>query len=301
MRQFVLPAAWDGSPELRLGSRDARHLVRVLRLGAGDRFPALDAEGRSHVCEIRAIETGSVLVAIEAAMATGAAGATEPAKGAGAAEGRGRAKAAVVAAHDASLPDLRGGKSRVPLATPRQGQNLPPIILAAALLKGDKFDLVVRQAAEAGVSRIIPLVTERSLGAPAGPARAERQRRILREALQQSGSSVATRFEEATGLEGLQARLGAPRGTRLALVLHETPLVEASLHGYLEPRPDEIVVCVGPEGGFAPAELDLLLSGGFLPLHLPGAVLRAETAAIFAVAAIEIVASEHDSWIRAQA
>jgi len=180
-------------------------------------------------------------------------------------------------------------------------RRLPRIVLAAALLKGDKFDLVIRQAVEAGVARIVPLVTLRSLGSQAGAARHERQRRIIREALQQSGSPVSTLCEEAIELRELPARLGPQPGKRVSLLLHETPLVEASLHGYLGHRPEEIVVCVGPEGGFAPEEVDFLLGAGFLPLHLPGAVLRAETAALFAIAAIEIVASEHDSWIRAQA
>ena len=288
MRQFVLPGDWDGSPDLRLGGRESRHLVRVLRLGPGDRFPAIDATGRSYACEIQAIEAGVVRITV----------------------GGGRAEPMAPRV----LPDLRGGKDHggeentaAASAADRgggiesgEGLRPPRLILAAAILKGEKFDLVLRQAAEAGVSRIIPVETARSLGAPAGLSRVERQRRIIREALQQSGSHVPTRLEESTVLSQLTERLGPPAGLRLSLLLHEAPLVAASLHGYLGQRPDEIVVCVGPEGGFAPQEVDLLLAGGFLPLHLPGAVLRAETAALFAIAAIEIVAAEHDSWIRAQ-
>lgn len=288
MRQFVLPSDWDGSPDLRLGGRESRHLIRVLRLVAGDRFPAIDAGGRAYTCEIRSVEAGGVRVAVFLR----------------APEARG----------EADLPDLRGGKGRRGEAKAAQAledeggerplgdqtQNFPRIILAAALLKGEKFDLVLRQATEAGVSRIIPLTTARSLGLPSGGTRLDRQKRIIREALQQSGSPVSTRLEESAGLRDLPARLGPHVGARLSLLLHETPLAEACLHGYLGQRPDEIVVCVGPEGGFAPEEVTFLLDAGFLPLHLPGAVLRAETAALYAIAAIEIVAAEHDSWIRAQ-
>ena len=274
MRQFVLPEDWDGSPELTLGGRDAHRLVRVLRLGPGDRFPALDAAGLAYFCEIRSVETGTVLIAID--------------------------RAAAEDASERELPDLRGGKDSGHFAAKGRVGRLPRITLAMAMLKGEKFDLVIRQAAEAGVTRIIPLATTRSLGASAGEARRERQRRILREALQQSGSPLPTSVEEMADLRALPERLGLAQGRRVALLLHETPLVEASLHEYLCPRPDEVVVCVGPEGGFTPEEVNFLLAAGFLPLHLPGAVLRAETAALFSVAAVEIVVSEQDSWIRAQ-
>ncbi|HUX40004.1 MAG TPA: RsmE family RNA methyltransferase [Rectinemataceae bacterium] len=286
MRQFVLPSDWDGSPDLRLGGRESRHLIRVLRLVVGDRFPAIDAGGRPYTCEIQSIEAGMVRVAVF--------------------------PRAPEARPEAELPDLRGGKVKSDGAKAAgvgvdEGHGIgnrirrfPRIILAAALLKGEKFDLVLRQATEAGVSRIIPLATARSLGLPSSKARLERQHRIIREALQQSGSPIPTSFEESAELRDLPARLGRQVGTRLPLLLHETPLAEASLHEYLGQRPDEIVVCVGPEGGFAPEEVTFLLDAGFLPLHLPGAVLRAETAALYAIAAIEIVAAEHDSWIRAQ-
>ena len=108
---------------------------------------------------------------------------------------------------------------------------------------------------------------------------------------------VATVIEEPVALQGLLTRLGPePGGGRLALVLHEAPLAQKGLHGYLGNAPAEIVLCVGPEGGFAPDEVDFLLGAGFRPLLLPGAILRTETAALFAVAAVEIILSERSSW-----
>jgi len=287
MRQFVLPDYWDGGPRCRVPSKDARHLVRVLRLGLGDRFPAIDAQERRHLCEILEIEEGVLSLAV------------------GPAEGESPAS------HRAEpLPDLRGGAPQA--GSHRHGDpadSLPPskqatdarnshprIVLAAAMLKGEKFDLVLRQATEAGVARIIPFTCARSLGTTEGRNKRERQERIVREALQQSGSKVRTRIDEIAKLDELPDRLGEATGRRLSLLLHEAPLVEIPLHRYLGDLADEIVLCVGPEGGFAPDEVEFLRGRGFQPLRLPGAVLRADTAAIFAIAAVEAIYSEQGAW-----
>ncbi|MEI6873605.1 MAG: RsmE family RNA methyltransferase [Spirochaetota bacterium] len=281
MRQFVLPASWEGGPDCRVTGREARQLLRVLRLGPGDRFPALDTAGKRHSCEILSVDGASLLVAVSSSASSEEGG---------------------------SLPDLRTRSpsasaspalAEKPLSRPKDQvpPKLPRIILAAAQLKGEKFDLVVRQATEAGVARIHPFTSSRSVGAERGGGRRERQERIIREALQQSGSSIVTRLEPGSRLESLPDSLGKPEGRRLSLLFHEAPLAEATLHRYLGDAVDEIVVCVGPEGGFSPEEVEFLRGEGFLPIRLPGSVLRAETAALFALAAVEIIYSERGSWI----
>ena len=69
------------------------------------------------------------------------------------------------------------------------------------------------------------------------------------------------------------------------------------MHEYLTGAPKSVALCVGPEGGFSQDEVDFLLSEGFKPLRLAGAILRAETAALYAVAAAQIILSERSSWI----
>jgi 16S rRNA (uracil1498-N3)-methyltransferase len=163
------------------------------------------------------------------------------------------------------------------------------------------MDLVVRQAAEAGVFAVISLLASRSLpsAGEGGTRRADRWARIVREARQQSGSAVATVVAEPIALDGLPGALDAagvePSSPRV--LLHEAPLAQSSMHGYLTGARAEAVVCVGPEGGFSPPEVERLGEFGFRPLRLDGAILRAETAALYAIASAQIVLSERSSWI----
>jgi 16S rRNA (uracil1498-N3)-methyltransferase len=163
------------------------------------------------------------------------------------------------------------------------------------------MDLVVRQAAEAGVTAVIPLLSSRSAarGDDTGRERRSRWDRVVREALQQSGSSVSTKVFEPIPLQELGkvlASLGLdPESPRI--LFHEAPLAQSSLHGYLSQAPRAIALCVGPEGGFAPDEVEFLIAEGFHPLRFAGAILRAETAALYAVAAAEVILSERSSWI----
>ena len=80
------------------------------------------------------------------------------------------------------------------------------------------------------------------------------------------------------------------------MFFHEAPLAQASIHRYCTGVHEEIVACVGPEGGFDDAEIRALYKGGFLPAWLGPTVLRAETAAVFAVASLRIVCLERSSW-----
>jgi 16S rRNA (uracil1498-N3)-methyltransferase len=287
MRQFVLPADWEEGPRCRLSGERAHYLVRVLRLVPGDRFAALDGRGQRRDCEVLEAGPGAVLLAVGPARAAPRPGAEV-------------------------LPDAHGGKAGRPspagtcAEAASSGESLPwpRITLIQSLAKGPAMDLVLRQAAEAGVARIIPFAAERSVvrpsadeGAGADGKRRERGQRIVREALQQSGSPIATQVEDSASLPDLAARLGPGRAGSQRLILHEAPLAETALHEYLGGALEEIVLCVGPEGGFTDAEIAAFSALGFKPLRLPGAVLRTETAALYAVAAVEILVAERSSWI----
>ena len=305
MRQFVLPSSWTGEGPCRIEGGEARYLLRVLRLVPGDSFPGLAADGGRRSCRVLAAGEGWLELAVSEAAPGADAAALPDARGS-----RGKIKAASSPATsgpaaEGAVPAAEPGAAEAATAGPAPADSpgrraVPRIILVQSMAKGPAMDLVIRQAAEAGVARVIPLEARRSVARAEegrGASRQGRWERILREGLQQSGSPVATVIEEPVGLRDLGSRLGPePRGGRLALVLHEAPLAQKCLHGYLGSAPAEIVLCVGPEGGFAPDEIDFLLGAGFRPLLLPGAILRTETAALFAVAAVEIILSERSSW-----
>lgn len=196
---------------------------------------------------------------------------------------------------DACLVGLESSADEEPVSP------LPRICLVQALPKANKLDLIVRQAVEAGVSLVQPVQTSRSIAkiTRQDGARDDRLRRIAREALQQSGSAIVTELGEPVDFGGLFAALGdAGFGPDRALRLfcHETPLAPETLHGYCARGPESVVIAVGPEGGFSPEECERFTEEGFGPLHFEGAVLRAETAALYAVAAVKTVLTEFDAW-----
>ena len=277
MRQFILPEDWDGGTRCLVEGGSARYMIRVLRLGPGDSFPGLDSSGRRWTCRVLESEGSRLLLSV-----------APPPEGSDAAR----------------LPDVRaGGAAKVPCVSASPGEEaapLPRIILVQGLLKGPKMDLVVRQATEAGVSAIVPLLASRSIAqSEGGASRRVRWERIVKEAMQQSGTAAHTEVLQPIPPPGLSAALdslglwpGLPR-----ILLHESPLAQSSMHGYLTGTPDAIALCVGPEGGFSRDEIDLFLGEGFAPLRFAGAILRAETASLYAVAAARIILSERSSWI----
>lgn len=281
MRQFILPEDWAGSGDCRVEGGQARYLLRVLRLAVGDSFAGLDLAGQRRDCRVLTIAKDSLVLAVSAPL-EGPPPSLEDTHGS-------RSKPRHADPSPAPAPDSRAGLGRLPI---------PRIVLIQALAKGPAMDLIVRQAAEAGVARLIPLSARRSVvKANEGRGRHERWERIVREGLQQSGSGIATRLEDVIRPEEVEGLLGPERPGQARLLLHEAPLAKTDLHGYLAGAPEEIVLCVGPEGGFGPDEIAIFEAAGFRPLLLPGAILRAETAALFAVASVEIVLSERSSWI----
>lgn len=159
------------------------------------------------------------------------------------------------------------------------------LTLGQALVKGDKFDLVVQKVVELGATRIVPLATEHSeiRKAEGKELRLQRWRRVALEATKQCGRrrlieiTEAVRFDQfcAARDEDLRVIL-SERGGRS---LRELSTVRENVHS--------VAVAVAPEGGWSDGELQSAAAHGFTPIFLGPRVLRTETAAIAAVALAE--------------
>lgn len=179
--------------------------------------------------------------------------------------------------HDVRLERLGARAAEaVVLATRRPVRDSPlDLVLAVALLKGARMDLVVEKATELGVARLAPFTCRRAV---AQSARVERWRRIALAAAKQCGRTRVPVVDAPVPLSGL---LHAPwPGLRLVAWEgeHETALAA------LPARAEAVGVLVGPEGGLAEDEVADARAHGFTPLTLAPRILRAETAAIAAVA-----------------
>jgi 16S rRNA (uracil1498-N3)-methyltransferase len=188
--------------------------------------------------------------------------------------------------------DGRGRRFRAVLAASglEIGAPLPAVarrldvVLAQALAKGEKMDLVIQKATELGAARIVPLASERSvvrLDAQRGLSRAARWRRIAEEAARQCGRADVPAIDEARGWDGVFALLREDperRGLLLDPGQRELRLGDAA-RGV--PR---LLLAVGPEGGFSPGESAGAVEAGLLAVALGPLVLRSETAGLAALA-----------------
>lgn len=284
MRRFILGEGPSQDGLIRLSGKDFRYIARVLRLGVGDGFRALVPSGAEVTAVIRSVGPASLVAFVAPVGREGLPTATADRPWL-AGEGL-EAERTADAIRRASLPTL------------------PPFVLLQALPKGQKMDLIVRQAVEVGVSLILPFVAERSISRLSSRSDAEAKRdrwqRIVREARQQSGSNVATEIAAPVGLEAAVDSwkgFSQERGGGVAFLLHQDPLAQGSLHGYLSGDPLAIALAVGPEGGFAAVEVEILTAAGFVPTLVGANVLRTETAALFAIAAVQTVLLEKASWM----
>lgn len=146
--------------------------------------------------------------------------------------------------------------------------------VAFAVTKGDKPEVTVQKLTELGVDRIVPVIAQRSISRPAGPKAAavtERWRRVALEAARQCRRArlpVVSDLAPLGSLAGHPALVVADLGAPPGLALGDGP------------PPGELLVAVGPEGGWAPGEVDALRP--WRRLGLGPFVLRAETAAVAA-------------------
>ena len=126
----------------------------------------------------------------------------------------------------------------------------------------------------------------------------ERFWRIIKEARQQSGSPVDTVVMEPTPLaEALNTlKTLVPAATTAFALCSEAVGTSVGFHQLLAEKPSHIVLAIGAEGGISPAESAALREAAFQTVHFKTNVLRAETAALYAIAAAQTTINEADQW-----
>lgn len=247
-RFFILPEQVR-EPYITVTGDDLRHIRTVLRKQPGDLLTLLDGQGREYTVKITAI-------------------------------GKTEINTEIVEQRKRELPAVR-----VTL-----GQGLP---------KSDKMDFIVQKATELGVFSLAPLITERTImKVKDEEKRSERWRKIAREAAMQSGRpDIPTvgeimnyrDFLERTPLRPPLARgehkgggsdAAAVGGHSLLLFPWEEGTIPIKHVLRQTPGAQNIVVLIGPEGGFSQAEADAAREKGFHLVSLGPNILRTETAAI---------------------
>lgn len=158
------------------------------------------------------------------------------------------------------------------------------VCVAQALSTGERMAYTLEKCVELGATRFQPIISERSVVRLAGE-RAERRQQhwqqIAIAACEQCGRNRIPHVEETLGFGAWLMQLpAAARGVVL------TPEAANGL-SRLEAAPGELIVAVGPEGGFSHSEVESLLQRGFTPLRLGARTLRTETAAAAALAALQ--------------
>jgi 16S rRNA (uracil1498-N3)-methyltransferase len=195
--------------------------------------------------------------------------------------------------HSVTLQVFCEGNSEVPTVVKN---SKTACYLFQFLPKVQKFDIIVRQAVETGITAIVPVLGEYS---PPGnfTGRMERFRRIVKEARQQSGSPFETELLEPLTVSGAmdwwQTRRVEPA---VAVLLSEHSKDASSLHGCIKTVPASAAVAVGSEGGMSPDERESFRNAGFVPVHFAVNILRVETAALYGTAALQSAVMECPVW-----
>lgn len=150
------------------------------------------------------------------------------------------------------------------------------LTLAVALLKGEKFDLVIQKAVELGVTTFIPLITKRTdVKLKDAEKKLERWRKIILEASKQCGRARLIEIKSPIQFE---------KFVQDSLFLSDKNFVlfaERNGESFSKIKSEQnITAIIGPEGGWEDSEIDFAKENGVQIITLGGRILRAETAAI---------------------
>ena len=186
----------------------------------------------------------------------------------------------------ARIAAVSRGEVHIVLGERRANERESPLrlTLAQGISRGERMDWVVQKAVELGVTRIVPVLTERSvvrLDAAQAHSKQRHWSAIAVSACEQSGRAQLPQIAAAVPLAVWLAGL-PPGGLRVL----PSPDGAAGLAS-LPPLIREVLVLIGPEGGLSDSEAAAAIGSGFRPVRLGPRVLRTETAAVVALALLQ--------------
>jgi 16S rRNA (uracil1498-N3)-methyltransferase len=246
MARFYIPPDCWKPGQLALDPAESHHCIEVLRMKAGDRATVFDGRGHEATVEIAAV-----------------------------------------------------GKDRVELRTVQQSKAAPlvcELVLGQAIPKGRNMELILEKATELGAAAIAPLVSERTVvRLDAGEALEKQQKwqRTVIEAAKQCGRNWLPAVDRPITPKAFFD--GQPRFDLMlvASLQPDAQAIKAVLADAMGDGPSalrkklrRVLVLVGPEGDFTPAEMALVKSAGCRPITLGPIILRTETAAIYCLSVL---------------
>lgn len=223
---------------LRLSPDEARHAVRVLRLGIGDEIAVVDGDGGWYRASIDAID------------------------------------------RDGLIASIRERERDV-------GEPRHKLSIGIGLMKQQgRFETFLEKSVELGVTRIVPMVTERSRSKGLN---ASRCRRVLLAGLKQS---LRSRLPELTPPRRFDQVVRDDAVVRL--IAHEGDDVTVNILDKAEAirKGGACHILIGPEAGFSSAEVERAVSAGWEAVSLGDSRLRSETAAIAVASAVHLIRSQ---------
>lgn len=278
MRQLILEKQNIKNGLIVIEGKDFRYLRQVLRVKVGDMISVRLPKGTLENSTVAQVDDKSKKITLQICAKTDS--------GAG----------------NVAADSITRGVQATEIENSGLSQNGVEYWLFQFLPKPQKFELIVRQATECGISKIIPIIgeyTEKSSVYALQGNKKERIERIVKEARQQSGSPIDTKvlapmsLEEALEMWG-DAKDQCPKESSLGFVLSERDDCSNNLHDVIEEsksrniKIEKIGIGVGSEGGLSPEEVTILQEKGlFYPIHFAVNILRCETAALYGIAAVQ--------------
>lgn len=262
MRQFILEKQNVKNGLIVLEGKDFRYLRQVLRVKIGDMLNVRFPDGSLENTTVAQIDDKAKKITIQICAQTD----------------KSITRGVQATEFNSKLPDIE-------------------YWLFQFIPKPVKFEQIVRQATECGISTIIPVTgeySEKSSISQLEGAKKERLERIIKEARQQSGSPVDTKIMAPLSLEEAVScwneHCSNQKECCPGFVLSERDDCSHNLKEVVNNTKEikKVAIAVGSEGGISPEEVKFLEEKGlFFPIHFSVNILRCETAALYGIASIQ--------------